>query len=307
MNRTLPKHKISGFTLMELVLVIVLTGIMSGISIKFVSGAVDHLLDVTRRAQLVDVATLSLRMMSEELRLALPNSVRIGCANQCLEFLLIKNSGNYRATAIGGNDDALDIGLSDNRFDVIGALFDADQITFGNNATDCQNGLADCLYVNNAGNPYVASILVTLTGCTNHLNQVSPFYCSQPNAINGSFPSTPIQLLFSNKVFPTASVTQSFYVVDTAIQYRCTPNTVTPQSGILQRYSNYPITQTMATVLPPANSQVVLFAEYITACTFSVTAGAGANLGLVTLELTVSNSNGDSIKQLQQVRVVNQP
>ena len=65
-----------GFTLLEAVLVIVITGIIAAIVAVFIKLPVDSYLDSARRAELTDVADTAVRRMARDIHLALPNSVR---------------------------------------------------------------------------------------------------------------------------------------------------------------------------------------------------------------------------------------
>ena len=88
-------HKISsslqrGFTLVEAIIVIVITGILAVVAARFIDRPIQQYLDLGRRAELADGANSAIRRMSRDLHLALPNSIRQSNAN-CVEFLISKN------------------------------------------------------------------------------------------------------------------------------------------------------------------------------------------------------------------------
>lgn len=85
----------SGFTLIELVIVIALTGILAATLVIFFRPAVDGYFDARRRASLSDVADAALRLMAREIRAAVPNSIRQP-NSQCLELLPTIAGGRYR-------------------------------------------------------------------------------------------------------------------------------------------------------------------------------------------------------------------
>ena len=109
----------SGFTLVEAVIVIVITGIVAGMVATFIKVPVDAYFDLQRRAELTDVADTTLRRMARDIHGALPNSVRIN--GNYLEFIPIRGAGRYRAEAgTAAGDDPLDFSLAADAFDVLG-------------------------------------------------------------------------------------------------------------------------------------------------------------------------------------------
>jgi type II secretory pathway pseudopilin PulG len=105
-----------GFTLIEAVLVIVLTGVLGGIVSLFIVRPVQAHLDTVTRADLVYRADSSLRRLERELRAALPNSVRVNAAGTALEY--IPTTGAARYATESGN--TLDFGSNDSSFDLVG-------------------------------------------------------------------------------------------------------------------------------------------------------------------------------------------
>ncbi|MCY7295265.1 PilW family protein [Alteromonas sp. a30] len=92
-----PVKPISGFTLIELVSVIILIAIvMLGVT-GFIGSGVQIYLDATERDQLLGDSRFIVERMSREVRTALPNSVRISGNNNahCLEFAPIRWSTFY--------------------------------------------------------------------------------------------------------------------------------------------------------------------------------------------------------------------
>ena len=88
-----------GFTLVELVVVIVLIGVTAVVLTPFITHTVRGYVDGARRYDGVATARSALDRMDRELREALPHSIRI--SGNCLQFLPILASGNYTAPPTG--------------------------------------------------------------------------------------------------------------------------------------------------------------------------------------------------------------
>lgn len=84
-----------GFTLVETILVIVIIGIIGAIVAVFIRAPVQGYVDTAARAAASDEADLALRRIARDLRLALPNSVRVNDSGSAVEFLLTKTGGRY--------------------------------------------------------------------------------------------------------------------------------------------------------------------------------------------------------------------
>lgn len=91
------KHhsQIQGFTLVELVIVIVLTGIIGASIAVFFKPAIDSYFDTRRRADLTDMADTALRRMAQDIRRAVPNSIRPVSAS-CFQLVPTLAGGRYR-------------------------------------------------------------------------------------------------------------------------------------------------------------------------------------------------------------------
>lgn len=95
MNR-LHSHCQKGFTLIEMITVMVVLSIISVIGVQFVASTMESYTSTLNRGKLIAHGRQALERISRQLRIALPNSVRIvGTGNQCVEFLPIIAGGNY--------------------------------------------------------------------------------------------------------------------------------------------------------------------------------------------------------------------
>jgi len=76
-------------TLIEMIVVIAITGILAAAVAVFIRRPVEGYIDAARRAELSDVADTALRRITRDLRTVLPNSIRITTAGgvNYLEYL----------------------------------------------------------------------------------------------------------------------------------------------------------------------------------------------------------------------------
>ena len=113
----------AGFTLVEAIMVIVITGILAGMVAVFIKAPVDGYVDSVRRAELTDAADTALRRIARDVRTALPNSFRLVtvAGSSCVEFLPTLGGGRYRIapTTDGTSSDILSFAAADTSFDVL--------------------------------------------------------------------------------------------------------------------------------------------------------------------------------------------
>lgn len=84
-----------GFSLVELISVIVILGLLSSIGVSFVVKTMQSYQQTQARAKLAMHARQALERMSRQLRSALPYSVRVINSGQCIEFMPIASGGFY--------------------------------------------------------------------------------------------------------------------------------------------------------------------------------------------------------------------
>ncbi len=103
MLRQLPNtHKsIRGFTLLEVITVIVILAILSVLGTRFVLDTTKAYQSTQTRARLINTGRQAVERMSRQLRVSLPYSVRLTNGNMCLEFMPIASGGNYRGALNG--------------------------------------------------------------------------------------------------------------------------------------------------------------------------------------------------------------
>jgi MSHA biogenesis protein MshO len=112
-----------GFTLVELVVVIMITGIMAASIAVFFVPAINAYFDTRRRAEMTDAADTALRRMMRDVRRAVPNSIRIP-GPLCFQLVPTVAGGLYRRAAdiVNAGEDPLDISQPDAAFDVLSPM-----------------------------------------------------------------------------------------------------------------------------------------------------------------------------------------
>jgi MSHA biogenesis protein MshO len=93
----LRKMKVSGFTLLELIVVIIILGVMSVGIAGFIKLTTQTYLNVTERDALLSNTRFVVERLNREIRNAVPNSLRVRniSAMHCLEFVAIEASTTY--------------------------------------------------------------------------------------------------------------------------------------------------------------------------------------------------------------------
>lgn len=285
------KSHASGFTLIELIITITITGIVVGFAALFFSGPVRGFTDQVRRAELVDAAESALRRMGRDIRRAVPNSIRVTTNGTvtALEIINTVEGVRYRAGPPPGNTNAwLTFATDDGAFNSIGQ-FDAITKPF--------SSTTHYLAIYNVGvagaDAYELSNVITPAGTQIEIEVASE--AGEDNiTLNPTFQ------------FAYPSPRQRVYLIDTPASFLCDTAT-----GELTRYSGYTIASNQsdrdssAELLAAGGSDSIL-SNHLSACTFTYTPGTAQRAALITLSLTLTQ-DGESISLLQQVHVDNVP
>src|SRR5262245_29129252 len=89
------RGRCGGFTLLEAITVIVITGIIAAVVAVFMVKPVQGYFSSSARLAMADTADTALRRIARDVRLALPNTVRVDPSGMLLEFIPIKTGGRY--------------------------------------------------------------------------------------------------------------------------------------------------------------------------------------------------------------------
>jgi len=284
-----------GFTLIEVIIVMLIIGILAGVVLSIMRGPVLQFIQIEQRANLVDIAETALLRMTREIRLALPNSLRISdgsAISNCdisgnsvcaLEFLRTLDGGRYRRQ--GSN--RLKFNKQADSFEYFGTLNNLGSIgtgAGGQGACMAASSIIDCLVIFNTGqsgaNAYAGNNIATITGTI----------AGPPTEI--SFNLSPVMK------FPNESPRQRFFIVDTPVSFVCSGSEI-------NRYFDYAIADPQL-ASPGGTSNLLV--NNISACTMDYDPGSSSRAGLVTLGITVrDNDLGQEVTLLQQAHVDNQP
>jgi MSHA biogenesis protein MshO len=298
----------AGFTLVELIIVMVVTGIIAGMLTMFFVPSVQNYVATGRRATLSDQADTAMRRMIREMRTSVPNSVRVrnfGLDNE-IEFVPTSGGGRYRnapdvawdiAHGAANQSLALDTNQPSLGFDVLTPLAPwpavGDLIVIGNQSPT---------EIYNATN--VATI-----------SQVA----APPAAIQ---PVNPVRTLgtvriqFANPAqFPQGYDGGRFFVVPAAQQavtFFCQNPGLNGNSGRgrILRASNYGLLPSQGITAPGVPAAVLnnaaVLATNVEACTFNYLPGTTQESGYVEITLTLTDG-GESITMSYGAHVVNVP
>jgi MSHA biogenesis protein MshO len=276
-------------TLIELAITIALVGILAALITQFVA-PVRSYIDSSRRAALADTADTALRRIGRDVRLALPNSVRVTTVAGVtyLEFLLVRTAGRYRlesdtATATGcpggaGIDPALDVlsfSAADDCFKTIGNLYSP--------AVDISKVVA--------GDFVVLFNLSPGTPNADAYESAAVTGGNKSKVVSANTAGTgEDRIVIESHSFTFESPGRRFFIIEGPVTYACDPT-----AGTLKRYSGYAIVA--AQPAPPGIAGALLASGVTAPCivTYDTNVAAqGAGLLTMALRLSMQDSRGDT-------------
>ncbi|GAA5171146.1 type II secretion system protein [Viridibacterium curvum] len=259
----------AGFTLIEMIVVIVITGILgAGIAI-FIRRPMEGVMDATRRVALVDAADTALRRMRRDIQRALPNSVRVTQSGSTwyIEFLPVLTAGRYcNETDCGASP--LNLSAGNTTLSFVGPAPSLSPIPSGTE-----------LAIYNLGT----------TGA-------DAYASNNTSALSAIGAST---VTIAAKTFPYASPGSRFQIISTPVSYACT------SGGSLTRIQGYAKQASQPTSTPVGASTAVL-ASNIGACSVDYTQAAIDQNGLLYITLSIAQ-DGESVNLTHAMQVSNAP
>jgi len=283
-----------GFTLVELIVVITLAGILAVVGSVIIVQPFLATEDMSQRARLVDTADLALQRMARQIRLALPNSVRVDSDGNrtSVEFVRTFTGGRYRRYDDKDTDEDNRIKLEpdSDQFDVLGGLQRDGEVE--TNTGDC-GGANDvtCMNIYNTGDTnydvYEGDNLAQIT--------------------SENVPDTPHdQLTFtrananSEPTFRNHSPNQRFYLFDEVVSFVCDTSA---GEQTLTRHWDYGLNAKETTT---PGGETARLAEAVVGCDFKYEPGTATRSGLLTLTLELRRDAGE-IKLFKQIHILNTP
>lgn len=280
----LRRNSSAGFTLVEIVMVMVIIGIIAGMVAVFIAKPVQGYMDTVRRAELTDAADVALRRISRDVRLALPNSLRTTTGG--IEFIMTKAGGRYRDENDGSNCAITNcLSFSDTSkktFDILG--------TSPSSPPTIASG--DSIVIYNLGTGYSpADAYAGGNKTTVNISAGTPYTATMPTNV------------FAVQNPPLPSPNSRFQIIDqndNVVRFICNSD------GTLTRQSGCSFTSTST-----CTSTAILAGSTPTSasCTIDYTSNdATGRNGLLYIQLTLTDTpSGESITLFQQTHVDNSP
>jgi MSHA biogenesis protein MshO len=293
------RNQQSGFSLIELIIVIVLLGVLAGAGGLLVLQPIQAYDDQVRRQRLVDQGEMALRQIARDIRHALPNSIRITSVgtNRAVEMVNTIDGARYRdesGTGFNAAVDSLDFATpGDSEFNLLGS--------FGNFSASATLSGRIVIYNTSASDIYRDADLDNnpgiITPSTSTISMVT-----KPSTPAGLSPEQHITIS-SDFEFSQQSPGQRLFVVDGPTSYICDID-----SGRIERYSGYGFDEFQPT--SPADfsggSSDTVITQLI-GCSMIFQAGTSQRGGILTVQLTIGDGSGEDINLLHQIHVVNVP
>lgn len=300
----LKTNKQSGFTLVEIIIVISIMGIIGGLSTLIIGRSLDSYAALERRTDLQTSIRLAVERISRELRNALPHSLCVhdgtscvGTAENRFYFIPVRESGRYQdrsgaypASGPTQRDRLPVVPHSYDRFDVLS--------TDGSNRLNAIPG--DWVVVYNLNNTDIYS------APNNIRNQINTIIQKDIKNTAATTTDDIDQIQFSNNVvfgtpppsnqsFSNHSPTRRFHIIEN--------NKVTLfylNNGNLYRDTTTFAAPNTATGTPR------LLMENVLACTFIYTPGSQQRAGLLRIDITIEKQ-GERIQVIHDAHVYNTP
>jgi len=281
----------TGFTLIELIVVITVAGIIAVMMSVLVGRQMSGYVQLQQRAQLVQMADSALQKIALDIHRAVPNSVRVN--GNYLELVPVVLATPYRSEEdASGTSDKLDFSTADASFDVLADMISSSQAFSGGQVVVYNLGLT------NGGAPVLgANLYASNPSAQAHV-------ISSPGVSVTNNGAQDVVSLDTAHQFSQRSPNQKMYLVNGAITYHCDA-----ANGTLIRYGNYAIQESQPTnagASPLSSAADATLANQVSNCVLRYSSGSLARNAVVSLQLTLSDGE-QSTTLMKQVQINNVP
>lgn len=279
----------AGFTLVELIMVIVITGIIAGMVAVFIQRPVEGYFDSVRRAVLSEEADSALRFAARDLQSALPNS--IACAGGA-SFVAVRSGGRFReAQTAASSETPLVFGSPATFFDFIGG-----------------GALSTTLDARGSAVPVAGAVSRIVVG---NLSSGVPSCHSDAAAFAGNAATLTAlaagRATFSSATYPLACESRSPTVTDDASTAdRTWKSTIASSAVFMSSTRRRSFTSATPFNGLTRNGVSVVDRTHVSACQIACDQSK-ARVQLVTFNLTLRDRSNELATLLRRVTLVNRP
>ncbi len=282
------KQNQHGFTLIELIMVIVITGILAAVIAPIVMKPFLAYDNASRRVALVDAAEAAMRKITRDVREAVPNTLRTN--GSVIEFMPIQGGGRYRYGELTGvvsaDDKTLTPGVVDTKFETLGSL-------------NSMPSAARMIVYNTGATSFYAAATSGGAGI------ITPTSTTLSLTDNGNEDLITLSSGFQFDLSGNGSPQKRFFLATSPVTYHCDTSV-----GNIVRFENYSTavsqpTSRASTPLSGASSSAILVSN-VSNCSFIYTQGTSSRAALLTMDISLT-IEGETIKVLHQVHIRNAP
>jgi MSHA biogenesis protein MshO len=266
-----------GFTLVELILVVIVLGILAIVTTSYLGLGVRMYAEANGRTQLLNQSRFAIERLTRELRNVVPNSVRI--EGDCIEFMPLIAAARYSIAPFVS---------ADTKIVFYSSLPEWQDSNTSNDNANVKAGYYASIY------PALPSHIyrdIAVAGVEKRTVQIT----ADPVATGGT-----VNLTIESNRFPTQSSNQRMFIMPASPVSYCVVNTQ------LRRYTNYPVTQNQQVNL----SDGVLMAEDLQQRgikPFTISPAVLQRNSVVHVLLKFRSDFGDDLFLNQEVHVPNVP
>lgn len=278
------RRVMKGFTLVELVLVILVLGIVSTSVTSFIIFGVEIYQDVSGRDKQLSDSRFVIERITREVREALPNSVRVTNDGSCIEFIPILASSSYVDIPVLPDDASNTVTL------------------ISNDEVSNQNNTKLVVYPLSTGDVYVdgGSTIGKLFNISNY-----NFIDIPADSATNSATYQQLELTLDNTVlFDDESPTERYFIIKDSVAY-CQDAT----NNTILRYQGHSFTTTQSTqaAFTTAGNTGVLMAErQSNDFPFSILSPTLLRNAIVVIDFTFTYDD-ENLRQINEVHVANVP